>query len=120
MAPSQLLSQSLAACALAMELHGVGSPAVAAALSRLDNLTRSLPLEQQSLTPQGLDALCRMLACDADRGLVVVQSLVIRRAQRLPPAAAPHLMTQYAQRTPCMRAGTWDMEHGVANPLWVL
>ena len=84
----QQLSRSLAACALAMELHGPGSAAATAESDRCRRLIRRLPLEQQCLTPQGLEALCRMLMCDTDRGLLVLQTVEIMKTQGWPPAAA--------------------------------
>ena len=85
--PPLQLSASLAACALAMELHGPGSAAAAAEMDRCCRLRSRLPREQQSLNPQGLEALCRMLAVDAERGLSLVR-LFVGRMCAWPPAAA--------------------------------
>ena len=86
MPPSQP-SRSLAGWALATEREGPDSAAALPAFRACHGLLSSLPIEQQSLNPQGLDALCRVLARNADKVLGFMHSLVISTQGQAPAAA---------------------------------
>ena len=75
MAASQL-PLPLAAWALALERGGPDSPAALSAFDGCCRLLSSLPLQQQSLTPRGLDALRRApLAPRGPRGTCAPREL---------------------------------------------
>ena len=122
MPPTQLF-QSLTAWAQATERHDTNSAAATAAFGRCCGLLSSLPLQQQSLTPQGLDALCRVLTRDTGKWLAFVHDLATSTqgpALAAAQMAAEEPLIRWAEVTcagtcTCGHASAWRRSSGGAE-----